>query len=537
MKRFGLVLLATGLAGFAHAADLPTAKPPEAAPPSNCWSSFWNWLNSSSYDCPLTYRGITLYGALDLNAAYLSAGVGYSPSADKINYGIQKNAYASRWIAGYNGLSTSVLGLAMKEGLGPVGLPDWSLVGVLEAGFNPYSGMLDNGPRSLADNNAKPAGKYPWQTTNFDGSRAGQWDNSQGYIGVSHPVYGTLTFGRTNTLSFDVVAAYDPTASVGFSLLGFSNAFAGFGATETVRPNTAFTYRLTYRNFHAAAQGQIGGYDWGNGSQGIYQGQIGADFGPLSLDGVVSWAKDAVSLSSFGGSNVACVNPADCFIEVNNAYYDPNSVLKATLSNNTGVELVAKYKWNTVTFYAGYLYANLANPSDDYLAGFPSIAQGIFVPPGYWSKGVYTNAAVTDNAYNINRKLNTVWTGFKWSVWSNLTFGMGFYYQSQNNYNFTVSTSGLTTPAACTGTGAFISSSKCAGSQDAVSLLIDYRPVGRVDLYAGVMLSNVYGGFANGYTSTYTYYAPEPHGKIFAATATTAHTQEYDPTVGIRIRF
>ena len=47
-----------------------------------------------------------------------------------------------------------------------------------------------------------------------------------------------------------------------------------------------------------------------------------------------------------------------------------------------------------------------------------------------------------------------------------------------------------------------INSSKCAGTQDAFSALIDYRPVKRVDLYAGLMISNVYGGFANGFQAT-----------------------------------
>ena len=74
--------------------------------------------------------------------------------------------------------------------------------------------------------------------------------------------------------------------------------------------------------------------------------------------------------------------PANCFINVNNAYYDPNSVLKATLSNNFGGELVAKYRWDPFTLYGGYLYARLMNPSDDYLTGFPTISQGIFVPAG-----------------------------------------------------------------------------------------------------------------------------------------------------------
>ena len=54
-----------------------------------------------------------------------------------------------------------------------------------------------------------------------------------------------------------------------------------------------------------------------------------------------------------------------------------------------------------------------------------------------------------------------------------------------------------------------------AGSESAISLLIDYKPFARADLYGGVMVSNVYGGLASGY------FKP----------------QNIDPTVGLRIRF
>jgi predicted porin len=231
MKKLGIAIIAAGIASFAHAADLPTTKAPEKAKP-NCFASFWTWFNASASDCPLSAYGITLYGTLDLNATYLHEGVDKSPAADKVNYSIQKNAFESKWLAGYNGLSTSVIGLKMKEDLARVGLPGWSLIGVLEAGVNPYSGMFDNGPRSLAYNNARPAGTFPFQNTNFDGSRAGQWDNSQGYLGISNPVYGTLTFGRTNSLALDVTSAYDPVASSAFSSIGFS---ASFSASDRVR--------------------------------------------------------------------------------------------------------------------------------------------------------------------------------------------------------------------------------------------------------------------------------------------------------------
>ena len=357
-----------------------------------------------------------------------------------------------------------------------------------------------------------------------DGSRAGQWDNSQGYLGISNPVYGALTFGRANSLSLDVTSAYDPVASTAFSTLGFSAAFAGFGTSPTARPNTAFTYRLTYQNFRAALQAQIGGYGVGNATNGMYQGQLGLDFGALSVDGVLSWAKDAVALSSFSGSNIVCLTPANCFINVNNQFFDPNTVLRATLSNNFGAELVARYKWDPFTFYGGWIYARLMNPSDDYLTGFPTISQGIFVPPGSFNNGVLTNAAVTANNFDINRVLNTFWTGVRWKLRSDLEASAGFYYQGQNNFN----------PSPCTGSGPFIISSRCAGSQTGISVLLDWKPVKRVDLYAGVLVSNVYGGLANGFFSTSTVVIP---GTTTAISVNTARTQNYDPTVGVRIRF
>jgi hypothetical protein len=39
----------------------------------------------------------------------------------------------------------------------------------------------------------------------------------------------------------------------------------------------------------------------------------------------------------------------------------------------------------------------------------------------------------------------------------------------------------------------------CAGSEYALSAELDWRPVKRVDLYTGVMYSEVSGGIANGY--------------------------------------
>jgi predicted porin len=481
MKRLALALLITaGAIESGHAADLPTTKavePTKAAP--NCFGSLWDWLNTSISDCPLSYAGFTLYGTLDVGYGYDTAGVPFGNSySSGVYYGIQRTSRGGRWSWSPNALSPSTLGLKMEEPL----VGDWLLIGAAEFGYNPFSGMLANAPRSLADNNLNPPAN---QIAGGDGSRAGQWDDSQGFVGVSSKTYGTLTAGRVNALSADVMTAYDPVRSSAFSLIGFNGAFAGLGTGGLTRVNTAVVYRLEYGNFRVAGLAQVGnGYALGNGSMGEYQGQVGATFGGFSIDGVASYAKDAVSLSSYGGADLP-------------AGYDPNTILKATLSNNTAFMLAARYTWDKFEFYGGYTYARLANPSDAFPNGFPTIALGIFVLPG----------AVNSTNYDVNRILNTMWTGGRYNVWSNLSVSASFYYQTQNNF--------LPAPAICTGYSTGTSSNKCAGAQSAISFLIDYKPFERVDLYGGMMVSNVYGGLASGYIKA----------------------QNLDPTVGLRIRF
>ena len=128
------------------------------------------------------------------------------------------------------------------------GTGGWSIVGTVETGFDPYSGELTNGQRSLVQNNGKA---LILQNANSNSSRSGQWDNS---------------------------------------LIG----------------NTGVKYRVDFMNLRGAGLVQWGGYDQGNGMTGLYQGQIGGDFdlsgGTLSLDGIGSYAQNAVNLSTFTGS-------------------------------------------------------------------------------------------------------------------------------------------------------------------------------------------------------------------------------------------
>jgi hypothetical protein len=264
LKGIGLALAAAvPLAGLARAAD--ALAPPSPAP--DCFRSLYDYLNASASECPLTYAGLALYGTVDVGYGFETNGApfnrAFGPGAA---YLISKATSGPRWLLSPNALSSSVVGLKMSEPIGG----GWSLVGDFEFGFDPYSLELSDSPRSLAENNGLP---LLTQSSNGDSSRAGQIDNSQGFLGLSNPTFGILTFGRVNTLSLDLVNAYDPMlASNAFSPLGWSGSFAGFGDTEVARATTAFKYRLEVGNFRVSGLAQVGGYDQGNGSNGQIPG-------------------------------------------------------------------------------------------------------------------------------------------------------------------------------------------------------------------------------------------------------------------------
>jgi predicted porin len=476
---WGSFLLLVALTSSTRAADLPTKKSPELTPSiPSCFSSLWDYLKSSVRDCPLRYGPFTFYGTLDGGYGYERWGTRVGAYADKPNYAIQRNSGDVHWLWSANALSTSTVGVRLAQKIGE----DWEIVGAVEAGFNPYTLRLVNGPQSRADNNLHTP---PNQRTAFDSARAGTWDNGQAFIGLSNPTLGTLTFGRIQLLSQSALSAYDPVASIAFSQIGFSALYPTFGASATSRINTGFTYRLTYQGVRAAAQAQVGGYDQGNAATEQYEAQIGTDFNGFSFDAIVGYAKNALSFTSFGGATLP-------------VGYNPYTIVRATAANTGGVQLVGRYEWDKFKFYLGYIHSVTVNPSNPYYPyGAPSIAQGIFVPPGF----------VTVNTYTVPRVLDTVWTGLRYAVWSNLDLAAGVYSEFQNNF--------LAGPAVCTGSGSATSSNRCAGGRWSYSFLAEYRPLPRFSLYAGVLVSNVYGGVASAFE----------------------HTQNIAPTAGLRIRF
>ena len=315
-----------------------------------------SWIVSSG---PQAWYGVTLYGTLDMGVTWQNQGAPLNRSASVgVEYLISKSSNRSGFHPAPNVLSQSVLGIEGNEEL----VPGWAFIFALEAGFDPYSLRFANGPGSVAQNAGVPLTS---QSTSADSSRAGQFYNSVGYLGVTSPTYGTLTLFRQNALTLDGVIAYDPLgASYAFSPLGYQGTTCG-GDTMDCRFTTALKYRVSVGQLRAAALWQFGGYNQKHAANGAYQFQAGGDIpdvagGVVSFDGIYSHMKDAVAIS-LAGNTLPAVLP---------------QVLTATLSDDTAWMALAKYAHKPVTLYGGYKWLDYANPSNP-RTSFTDIAESL----------------------------------------------------------------------------------------------------------------------------------------------------------------
>ena len=501
MKRLCVSLAALVASSAAFAADLPTKKAPVVPEKPNCFASLYSYFDSTPADCPLSYWGLTFYATIDIGGGYETHG---TPFNNKYPTGVEelvsKNSNRGQWLLTPNGISQSQVGVKAKE---PIGM-GWSLVGEVATGFDPYSLRLANGPGALVDNNFNTIAN---QNSNGDSSRAGQWYNSVGYAGISNDVFGTLTAGRQNSLFLEGVNAYDPMGgSYAFSPIGYSGRTAGTSDTEDARINTSVKYAIKYNQFRASGIMQFGGYSYGNSSNGEWQVGVGGDFdlggGKLSLDGIYSHVKDQVNLASYGG-----VVPLGV----------PSNALKATINNAQGVMLLAKYKWNQWTVFGGWERYHLTNPSDS----FPTVGTATV----FNSIGNYPVVASGINpvAYSGATKpldFDILWTGVKYAINDRIDITGAYYLYYQHDFNNPAVVTAATcapnaAPAAAGYSPQGTAKASCAGWMNAFSAMIDYRPLKRVDLYAGFMYSRVAGGLATGYL----------------------YNSNFDPTVGVRVRF
>jgi predicted porin len=409
-------------------------------------------------DSSLTWNGITLYGIVDIGLQYQTHG---APISDYFPGGtesiIQKNSNGSVTGLVGNNLSQSRIGVA---GLEPIPNTDIAFVFRLETFFNPQSGNISDGLKSLVLNNGKSLSQ---QATGVDSSVAGQLFGGAANAGLSSKTFGTLTFGRNVTTLADGISKYDPMAAAqAFSLLGFSGTAAGGGDTEDRRLDDSVKYSLKYGPVHVGAMYQFNGSN--GGSNTAVQAQLGADFlGGGSIDAYYAKKKDAVAASSLSAAQVQGLPLLG---------FSPSNSLAGTISDNRTYSVMALYNFGKPKVFAAYENIKFENPDTPLL-------------PGYVTNGGYQLAYVTNNAYTINKTLKVLWAGAKYAPTDELELTLAWYGYRQDSF------------AAVSCSDA--SSSKCKGELNAISALATYKFTKRFDAYLGTMWSEVQDGLANGY--------------------------------------
>ncbi|MDE2578093.1 MAG: porin [Hyphomicrobiales bacterium] len=446
-------------------------------------------------DGPITWHGITLYGALDAGVSYLAHGNAPNPYAGWSNSLITKASGNPRFTTAPNGLSFSNIGL---KGDIPI-MSGLSGVFNINTAFNPMSGQIVDGLGSMVKNNGLP---LYYQNTNGDSSRAGQPLNTLYYAGLSSPVFGTLTFGRQNTLTLDTIIGYDPTgAALDFSPLGFSGVAAGAGYTEDARLDNTIKYRFAYGPLHAAAMYKFGS----NGMtdpHDAYQLNLGFEYMGFAMDAVYSRINGAVaaaplSLAQLNGVTVAGA-PTYTAMSFYGTPIGTYNTLAGIASDNRAFMLGARYTFNQFQFFGGYENIRYSNPGNPLGAGYTTI-------------GGYTLSYMNNNAYTQGKSLQIMWAGAKYAFNPQFDVTLSYYHYIQGAYYTPFNKASMPTTG-CAGTYA---AGTCAGTLDAVSLYADYRFTKRFDVYAGMMYSKVSNGLASGYL----------------------HTYNYNPTLGVRYQF
>jgi predicted porin len=472
-------------------------------------------------DCPLTWNGITLYGAYDIGVGWVSHGLpenGYNYEGESL---VNRNGNHSQTLIAPNNLSQTGLGIKGRIEF----MDDWFAVFNASTGINPQSGQLANMGATNTTNNGLPRSSY---SVTGDGARAGQAINDEFYGGLSSTSLGTLTFGRQRALGTDTMLAYDPAVGAySFSYIGYNGTMAGGGDTEDTRWDQAVKYRLQYEAVHVGAM-----YKFADGSGGCYSaaaiwtaatctaeqahntafgvdlgGEYDLDaYGRLSADVVYQHYNQAISVLNplFGAQS-----PTQPYQSTTNSIntnpiaganvIDTDNTEYGIVTDNRALMVAARYTWQQFKFYAGFEHIQYFNPSDP--LGVGATAQG-----GYRLSGV------EDDNLDSPKVTKIWWTGAKYAYDIKTDVTVSYYHQQQNDFRV---------PSACSADAGFRAS--CSGDLNEVSLYADHHFTKRFDVYGGIAYSNVSGGLG----------IAIPHGPGVPY----YHDSNLAPTIGGRFTF
>jgi predicted porin len=501
-------------------------------------------------DDALCWHGVCLYGNLDGGVEYNQHGSPVSPmSGFALNAPIEKSSFGSQFAPAANQSSTSFIGLRGKQEIAE----NLYAVFNLQTLFNPFSGMNANGIGSVAANNGFGQAPQLGTLANAygDSSKAGQMFNQAAYFGVSSPTYGTLTMGRQSSLSSDLIVNYDALSGANaWSLFTNEGAVGGGGNTENRVYDNAYEYRLNVGPVRLAVETQLRN---GNNSAvgNAFEGNVGFDYMGFSFDALGGKAYNSVSFAGGPLSTAQVVTlQANQSVPGGNGlgYAIPCNLgcLPGTVSDNTIFEVAGRYTIGPWKLYAGYQHITKSNPDNP-------------LQPGATVQGGYSIAFVNNNNYFTNGQFNNFWVGTKYSILPTLDIAVNYYHFGQGYFTAgsgaTAAIGGglaayasrpgqsianLNQAAACAANSA--ASTGCAGAEDMIGMMVDWRFARHMDFYAGVAYSQRNGGPANAFITS-------NNNSILTAAQTAAcnngtagcplnsKVSTFNPGIGLRYQF
>lgn len=374
---------------------------------------------------------LTLYGVWDVGVGRLDHSYsGSNVFASTVNpYNLNGSPKAFNGLFS-SGVSMSRIGLQGDKEIGG----DVKVFFKLESAINSITGNISNNGKSIYTDIKT--------LTAANGASAidGQWFSRTAYVGVSHPVYGSVEFGRTTNFSLDQVGEYDPVqAALLFSPLGFSGGIGGgLGATENTRLDNSIRYENSLSGVSFGAQYKFAGSKSDQEVESAYVLMLGYNNGPLGLKATYSQTFNTLAYQT-AYSNV--VAP------------DPNVVVE----NTTGYMLSGKYEITPeATAKIGYEFSDLSSPSN----------RNLDITRYY---GLTMPSASTNQSGKT--EYSAFWTGGDYKFTKDFDIGVGYY----NIDTFFSPENGKEYHA------------------NAYSILADYTVLKGLDLYAGAMLMDYSG--------------------------------------------
>jgi len=468
-------------------------------------------------DCALTWHGVTLYGAYDIGAGWVSHGLpenGYNYEGSSL---VNRNGYEHRFLIAPNNLQQTGVGIRAREEF----WHGWSVVFNASTGVNPQSGLLANASATDTINNGQPRKAYSYA---IDGARAGQPFNDEIYGGVSSAAFGTLTFGRQRSLGTDTMLLYDPAGgSYAFSYIGYNGTMAGGGDTEDSRWDDAMKYRLSYGPVHVGAM-----YKFADGNGGCYSSSstwtaanctpesahnnawgfdLGGDVGKkFYADVVYQHYNDAISvLNPLLGAQSPTQPYQYTTDSINtNPITGPNVIpttntVYGIVTDNSAIMAAARYIWDPFRFYGGYEYIRQDNPTHP-------------LGVGAWDQGSVYLSGVEDNNLDSPKIVEIWWLGGKYAISKKTEITLAWYHQLQNDFRV---------PGTCDAEAGFRAS--CGGTLNEESLYLDHHFTPRFDGFAGISYSYVHGGLS----------IAIPHGPGVPY----FYNSNFAPVIGLRFAF